>query len=1366
MSYLWDNLGTLNDNTIENPIATPTITTRYSLTVTENTTGCFDTSSVLISVNPIPGVDFTIADTCAGNTTLFTDISTLTSGTITSWTWDFDDLGATSALQNPSYTYVLTGTYNVKLVVETAIGCKDSITKTMTIVPLPNVDAGADQVICDRDTVIIGGSPTSSTAGVTYLWDNPLTLSNSVIANPSAFPNTTTRYKVTITETATGCSDTASVVIFVNPVPVASFTASAVCENEITQFTDVSSIPSGVISSWTWDFGDGIGSSTFQNPAYQYAGPGTYQVKLIVESALGCKDSITNTVIISPKPTPNFTFSNLCENDVTQFTDVSSIATGSITSWSWDFGDGVGTSVLQNPTYIFGAPNTYNVKLVLVSDFGCTDSITIPVIINPLPAVDAGPDQVICNTGSVQIGGNPTSSTPNVSYLWDNLGTLNNNIIENPTATPTITTRYSLTVTENTTGCFDTSSVLVTVNPIPVVDFTIADTCIGNTTIFTDASRISVGNITSWTWDFGDGVGTSIQQNPSYSYTVPNTYFVKLIVESALGCTDSITKTITIVPLPSIDAGTDQGICLNDSITIGGTPTSTGINVSYVWDNIGTLNDINIANPIAKPLVSTRYKLTVTDLNTGCFDTSSVVILVNPLPNANFRATQVCVNDVTQFIDLSNINAPASIQGWSWNFGDGAGTSILQNPTYEYMAAGAYIVKLVVTTNSGCLDSIVKNVIVDTLPLADAGVARTICEFDTTILGKATVSGETYLWNNATSLTDATLAQPGAFPIIDTRYIVTVTNSNGCISLDSVDITVTPAPNVDAGIDLTICRRDTIVIGGSPTSIEPGATYLWDNVASLDDPTLANPRAFPSDTTSYIVTVTDVATGCSFADTMIVNVNPLAIVDFRVDARCGGDFAAFTDISTVAAGSIVSWSWTFGDGVGTSALQNPGYQYASPGTYSVFLEVQTALGCIDSIRKDVMILALPFVNVINDTAICIGDTIDLGGSPTGPIGSSYSWSPGFNLSSVIDSNPKAYPLSSTIYYLTVTGANGCFNYDTVDVDVKVLPIVTAQKDSSLCVDQPVQLSASGALTYSWSPVNYLDNPAISSPIARALKSTNFVVAGTDINGCVATDTIFIDVFNLDFTPVDTAICSGDSVVLAPIVQGDTNGISYLWSSSNTNNILSNMTDSSIKVTAANRQYFTLQIQNALGCVDTDSIYVNMRQAAEVNFEYLNSPRCQNSIIEIQNTSTFTDEYTWKLNGKVIGRERNLNFEINNLVNNTVTLIGSNLTCTDSTTEVIKATGLRELLQLKDVNVFTPNGDGLNDIFDPGFQGEFIGCVDFQIFDRWGDKVFDSNIGQYGWDGVTLKGRPAKVGIYYYIIRIANEEIKSSIYLSR
>jgi gliding motility-associated-like protein len=594
-----------------------------------------------------------------------------------------------------------------------------------------------------------------------------------------------------------------------------------------------------------------------------------------------------------------------------------------------------------------------------------------------------------------------------------------------------------------------------------------------------------------------------------------------------------------------------------------------------------------------------------------------------------------------------------------------------------------------------------------------------------------------------------------------------VTNTNGCTSIDSVEITVTLSPNVQAGGDATICRRDTVSIGGLPTSTEPGATYLWNNALSLDDPTLPNPRAFPNDTTAFIVTVTDPITGCSSTDTMIVNVNPLANVDFRIEEpSCEGDFAAFTDISTVAAGSIVSWSWNFGDGVGTSTLQNPGYQYAVPGTYSVFLEVQTALGCIDSIRKDVTILPLPVADAGNDIDICFGDIVILGGSPTGSLGSIYAWSPASDLTSVSDSNPGAFPTSATIYYLTVTGANGCFSYDTVNVGVNALPIVTALKDSSLCVDQPVQLSADGAQIYSWSPTNYLDDATISNPIARALKSTNFVVAGTDSNGCVARDTVTIDVFNLDFIPFDVAICSGDSAVLAPAIQGDTNGISYVWSSSNMDDILTSITDSSVTVTATSRRYFTVQIQNDLGCVDTDSIYVNMKQAAEVDFDYLNSPRCANSVIEIINTSTFTDDYMWKLNGKVVSRERNPLFEINNLTENSLTLIGSNLTCTDSTSENINAAGLKSLLQLKNANVFTPNGDGMNDLFDPGFEGEFIGCVEFQIFDRWGEKVFDSNIGQYGWNGVTLRGQPAKVGTYFYVIIIADEVIKGSVYLSR
>ncbi len=1438
-TYDWDNGGTLTDDEISNPKAFPITTTTYTVTVTETSTGCTSTDQVTITVDPLPDVDFTFmstcltdmtqftdattiligglrdfewdfgdgvgtstqqnptytyaaagtynvklivtsmqncrdsitktveinplpdvdfsyADTCLGDGTQFTDLSTISSGSIQSYAWDFGDGVGTSSMQNPNYTYTAIGLFNVKLVVTSGLGCKDSLTQTIEIKALPLADAGSPDRICETDTTQLG-SP--SNPDYDYAWDMGMTLTDDDVSDPRAFPSTTTTYTVTVTERSTGCTATDQVTITVDPLPDVDFTFTASCLNDMTQFTDATTILSGSLRDFEWDFGDGVGTSTLQNPTYQYTAAGSYNVKLIVTSMQNCRDSITKTVEINPLADVDFSYADTCLGDGTQFTDLSTISSGSIQSYAWDFGDGVGTSSMQNPSYVFATAGIYNVKLVATSLLGCKDSLTQAIEIKALPLADAGgPIVTICNRDSAQLGA-PNNTL--YAYAWDNSTlTLNNASISNPKAGPAVTTTYTVTVTENSTGCTATDQVTVSVNVLPTVDFSYADTCLGTGTQFTDQSNISVGTIQGYAWDFGDGIGTSIIQNPNYTYATAGLYNVKLVVTSNQGCRDSITQTIEIKDLPLADAGLPVTICNTDSAQLG---APNNISYTYAWDNTTfTLNNPNISDPKAGPSVTTTYTVTVTETSTGCTATDQVIVTVDPLPVVSFSATKVCQGAITQFTDLSTIPLPYTISNREWDFGDGMGTSTQQNPSYTYDTSGTYLVKLIITSNQGCKDSLSSNIVVDTLPLADAGADKIICELDTTTLGRLPISGESYSWDNSATLDFDDVSNPRAFPIVTTQYKVTVTNTNGCSSIDSVTVTINGAPDVEAGSDLTICDRDTITIGGAPTSATAGATYKWDNSLSLDFDTAANPRAFPSNTTIYTVTVTD-AVGCTSVDFMTVNVNPLPQVDFSVDATCEGDFAAFTDESSIAVGSIQSYDWDFGDGVGTSILQNPGYQYAAPGTYSVQAKLTSTLGCIDSISKSVTINARPLADAGADQPICFGDTVELGGNPTGDIASTFSWSPAADLSSVDVQNPKAYPLSTTSYYLSVSDANGCFNFDTVEITVNPLPLIVASADDTICVAEPTQLNAIGGVVYNWEPSQWIDDPSIANPIARPLKNVEYVVFGTDANGCIESDTVSITTFNLDFAVSDTSICQGDSVLLVPIIQGDETGITYDWTP------VSSLSSSAIREPKASpmfAQQYVLEIENAAGCIDKDSLTVNLFDTVGLSFEVLNSPRCFGSVLEITNTSVSTSNYTWKLDGEVVSFEREPELTIDHTIEHQLTLIGSNDNCSDSASQIIPSATFVELLDLKNVNVFTPNNDGVNDLFDPGFEGEFIGCVNFQIFDRWGAKVFDSNIGQYGWDGRTLKGTRAANGMYFYVIVIASEEIRGSVYLNR
>ncbi|MES2287101.1 MAG: PKD domain-containing protein [Bacteroidota bacterium] len=172
-----------------------------------------------------------------------------------------------------------------------------------------------------------------------------------------------------------------------NPIPVANFNFTDSCLNNPMDFIDSSTVSSGSIASWSWDFGDG-NLNTFQNPSNAYIYPGTYSVILIVTTNNGCKDTVVKTVVVNPLPTAQFSASNVCDGNVVSFNDLSTISSGNIQSFQWDFGDGSILANNQNISHVYSSAGSYNVKLLVVSSFGCSDSITKTSIVSPNPLVN------------------------------------------------------------------------------------------------------------------------------------------------------------------------------------------------------------------------------------------------------------------------------------------------------------------------------------------------------------------------------------------------------------------------------------------------------------------------------------------------------------------------------------------------------------------------------------------------------------------------------------------------------------------------------------------------------------------------------------------------------------------------------------------------------------------------------------------------------------------------------------------------------------------------------------------------------------------------------------------------------------------
>ena len=250
-----------------------------------------------------------------------------------------------------------------------------------------------------------------------------------------------------------------------------------------------------------------------------------------------------------------------------------------------------------------------------------------------------------------------------------------------------------------------------------------------------------------------------------------------------------------------------------------------------------------------------------------------------------------------------------------------------------------------------------------------------------------------------------------ATPTITTTYSVTVNSGLNCTAVDQVTITVNPNPDADAGLDKSICNGGSVAIGGIPTSTVPGATFLWDNAATLNSATAANPVASPTTTTTYTVTVSH-TNGCTETDLMIVTVNSLAILDAGPNQSiCNGGTVQIGGSPTGPVGA--TYLWDNAASLTNATIANP---IANPAVNTVYSVTVTDLnGCTGVDDMTVSVGVLPTADAGSDQTICNGLGVQIGGAPTGPVGSTYIWDNAASLSSATNSNPIATPSVTTIY---------------------------------------------------------------------------------------------------------------------------------------------------------------------------------------------------------------------------------------------------------------------------------------------------------------------------------------------------------------
>jgi len=618
-NYNW-NFGSGIGSNVKNPqIIFPSAGLQNVLLVVTSNFGCVDSiRNTNVSVNASPSADFTFLDGCDGDAVIFTNNLSLGASF---FSYDFGDgIGdTTNNSGNAIYTYPAPSSYNVKLVVESSQGCKDSIFKVVNVFPRVNLSFLADSVCLGQSINFVNTSQTTA-ASITYQW-NFGDGSISGLNSPSHIYTIADTFSVNLqSNTNNGCNDSFIDTVIVYPVPNTSFSVDSICLYDSAQFinlTDTTSTPNLVFN---WDFGNGSFSNLY-SPSHLYLSNNNYNITLTSSSDDGCSSISTKILTVGSIPNANFSLNDICLGESITFQNSSS--PGGL-NFNWDFGDNIGTSSLTNPTHSYLTSDTFDIELITITSSGCSDTILKNIIVSPLPYANFNYSPVCYGSNTLFYDSSHINSPDSIiSYLWD-FGDGTNSIVQDPVKLFLNDGTYNveLSVVSNN-SCSNDTIISVVVNPFPISNFTFTEACVNDNVNFTNQSSIVDGSPLSFSWVFGDG-DSSILENPSHIYTSSGLKNVRLFTTSNFGCVDSIDKVVEAFLLPSVYAGLDTSVSKGYEVQLMSLVPG-GIN--FNWSPIDGLNDNTIFNPIASPLETTNYILEATDVN-GCINSDTITITV------------------------------------------------------------------------------------------------------------------------------------------------------------------------------------------------------------------------------------------------------------------------------------------------------------------------------------------------------------------------------------------------------------------------------------------------------------------------------------------------------------------------------------------------------------------------------------------------------------------------------------------------------------------------------------------------------------------------------------------------------------------
>jgi len=693
-SYQWSPTNGISKPNSLKVWAKPQFSTLYTIQITDGS-GCVLTDSTQVNVVDRPRADFVVKDTCVTELFTFTDASTWASSLADSVHWDFGNVGTSNAL-NPSIFIDSAQTLNVRYYIQDSVGCKHDTIKSVVAYPLPNPSFSPHDD-CEMDTSYIKNNSNIEYGTYTSDWD--VDGSNFNTVDLLYTYSSAGEYEVKLnTVSDRGCVSSLVDTLTIFKKPDIAISVDDVCLGDTAFFSYSNSNGNDSITSAIWDVAGTIVNDVKLNWTVM-AATGVYPFGIEVETINGCRDTSSYSHEVHSIPKANFSVEDVCINDSSLVVSNSSLVKGNVSQLSYDVGFGLFVDD-DSVSHQFDAPGVYTITHVVLSDAGCSDTIskTTEIHYREIPNLSVTGN---CAEERIDLLFKPQNadSVNTVKWVLNNTDTVYGSNANTSFNAPGIQ-QVKLMLTTNW-SCSSDTNFTIFVDPKPIANYTTTLPCSDNYVQYENTSTTLTGSISRNTWNLGDGnVSGNVDVNHTYVNT--GTFPIQLIVENTFGCLDTTTSTTDIsnIVIPDFDF---IPACELDSASF--THTTTGLPLPAFFSfKLG--NGSEVLNKTAFKYAYQNdgtYSVTLTvSTSANCVYDTIKQIEIYPLPLPGFDIDPPVTDILNSDVQVIDRSSGAAVYFYWLSDGNSYDTPGF---THHFNDSGAYVIRQILTSDKGCVDS-------------------------------------------------------------------------------------------------------------------------------------------------------------------------------------------------------------------------------------------------------------------------------------------------------------------------------------------------------------------------------------------------------------------------------------------------------------------------------------------------------------------------------------------------------------------------------------------------------------------------------------------------------------------------------------